>query len=81
MAKMGQRKVSEKKGGGELTLPALGLGVLIPTIQVEAAGTVAGGSTLGTPIMREGFVTETGFLPSSMVFPSPMRPLRDIEQI
>lgn len=66
MAKMGQGKVSKKKrDGGELTSVALGLSVIIPTIQVEATATVAVGSTLGIPIMREGFVTETGFLPSS----------------
>ena len=41
-----------------------GLHVVISSVQLAATTTLAG-STLGTPIMREGFVTETGFLPSS----------------
>ena len=68
MAKMGQGKVSEKKkSGGELTSPVLGLNIVIPTMQVEATAIVGIGFTLGIPIMREGFVTETGFLPLSTV--------------
>ena len=69
MAKMGQRKVSEtkKREGTGLTVPALGLNVVIPTVQVQTSAMVSVGSTLGIPIMREGFVTETGLLPSSPV--------------
>jgi len=57
----------KKKTGAELTSPILGVGVVIPTMQMEMTTTVVIGSTLGVPIMREGFVTETGLLPSSTV--------------
>lgn len=40
--------------------------VVTPTARLNISATVTvGGSTLGTSIMREGFVTETGLLLSS----------------
>jgi hypothetical protein len=63
MAKMGQRKVSEKKeGGSDFISPVFGVNVVVPALHVEATATIAVGSTLGIPIMREGFITETDFL-------------------
>ncbi len=70
--KAGGKFTEPKKGGGQFIAPApvllpgaTRLNVVIPTMQVEAIATVAIGSTLGIPIMRDGFVTETGLLPSS----------------
>lgn len=68
MAKMGQRRMSEtKKAESERTLPTLGVVVVMPMLQIETTMPVVIGSTLGVPIMREGFVTETGLLPPSML--------------
>jgi len=40
--------------------------VVTPTSRLNISGTVTvGGSILGTSIMREGFVTETGLLPTA----------------
>lgn len=67
MAKMGQGKMSaERKAGDKLVATTPGLSVVIPTIQMATTAVIIR-STLGVPIMREGFITETGFLPSSMV--------------
>ena len=42
--------------------------VITPTSRLNISATVTvGGSTLGTSIMREGFVTDTGFLLSASV--------------
>lgn len=74
MATMGKSKLSPKKNTASLTVgpvtalstPKLGRReVVISTTVLDANSAVAIGSTLGTPIMREGFVTETGLLPSS----------------
>lgn len=51
------------RGTGSLRAGS-GLHVIIPAVQIAAVTTLAG-STLGTPIMRDGFVTDTGFLPAS----------------
>ena len=78
MAAMGTRKIAKIKlarprGSSEespLTIPISGgLNILIP---VSSAATVMtwgfGQPAVGIPIMREGFVTTTGFLqPSSSV--------------
>ncbi len=81
MATMGKGKVNKGKDLPQLTrvgtarakvtppmpTPASAVGsVIILPIQVNM-GALAGasGSTLGVPIMREGFVTDTGFLPLS----------------
>jgi hypothetical protein len=71
MAKMGQGRMSQKKKvGSELTSPTPGVSVITLTVPIEMTATVVIGSTLGVPIMRDGFVTETGLLPSSMVAPT-----------
>jgi hypothetical protein len=45
--------------------PAVGSVIILP-IQVNVGAlTGVSGSTFGVPIMREGFVTDTGFLPLS----------------
>lgn len=81
MATMGKGNVNKGKGSrqfarvgparAKVTPPmptaASGQGsVIIAPIHVNM-GAFAGtsGSTLGVPIMREGFVTDTGFLPLS----------------
>jgi hypothetical protein len=43
--------------------------IVVPTMLVHVSPTVAVGSTLSIPIMREGFVTETGLLPPSAAPP------------
>ncbi len=70
--KVGGKFTEPKKGSRHVIAPAPGLlpgatrlNVVIPKMQVVVIATVAVGSTLGIPIMREGFVTETGLLPSS----------------
>jgi hypothetical protein len=74
MATMGKRTLSPKKNaaslrgdpGTVLSTPKLGrCEVVISTTVLDVDSAVAIGSTLGIPIMREGFVTETGLLPSS----------------
>ena len=55
----------KKKAGRESTPPTLGVSVVILTTQMETTTTVVIAPTLGVPIMREGFVTETGLLLSS----------------
>jgi hypothetical protein len=57
---------SKKKGGGDLA-STTGVSLVAVTMPIDTSMTVVIGSTLGTPIMREGFVTETGLLPSSML--------------
>jgi hypothetical protein len=61
----------EKRSSG-LGVPMIGQGtpapaVMIPTIQAEAFITVISPPAMGVPIMRDGFVTETGLLPSSFL--------------
>jgi hypothetical protein len=69
MAEMGQGKVSEKTKTGStltMTLPVSRTSLLVPVLRMEST-TVLVGSALGTPIMREGFTTETGLLPPSVI--------------
>jgi hypothetical protein len=51
------------KAGASLRLSASRLIVPITLVQVSTIRSV--GSTLSIPIMRDGFVTETGLLPAS----------------
>jgi len=74
MAKMGKGEVTSKRGGSpsppDLTRgtarvrDSVRLHIVVPTGHIAATTTIAG-SPLGIPIMREGFVTETGLLPPS----------------
>jgi len=71
MAKMGRRKIAKAKLASEtnpLTFPlSEGLNVLIPEANVVIG--VAWGfeqPPIGLPIMREGFITTTGLLQSSI---------------
>jgi hypothetical protein len=49
----------------------VGARIVVPTMLVHVSPPVAVGSTLSIPIMREGFVTETGLLPPSAAPPAP----------
>ena len=63
MAKMGKGIMSgEQPSNG--TILAAGTGVVITTAET-AVPTVVAAPAFGAPIMREGFMTETGLLPSS----------------
>jgi hypothetical protein len=66
MAKMGTRKVKRTSDveGAPFSLSG-GVNVFTSVLHVDLAGVVTVGSTLGIPIMREGFITDTDFLPSS----------------
>ena len=75
MAAMGGGKVSGKPGKAQkaakqqpLAAPlAPGLSVVIPVGEIAPVMKRGGGlPVVGLPIMREGFVTETGFLPRSI---------------
>lgn len=73
MAKMGTRELAQKKGLGKAQLSNAGFPTVLPVnliaSPIESAPVTAIG--VGTdypwrgPIMREGFTTDTGFLPSS----------------
>ena len=72
MAKMGTGELAQKKGSGETQLSDAGFPILPPvnliTSPIESAPVTAIGvganCNLGSSIMREGFTTETGILPS-----------------
>ena len=72
MAKMGTGELARKKGSGETQLPDAGFPILLPvnliTSPIESAPVTAIGVgsnyNLGSSIMRDGFTTETGLLPS-----------------
>ena len=75
MATMGRGKVTGKPGKAQkaakqqpLAAPlAPGLNVVIPVGQIAPVMRRGGNvPVVGLPIMREGFVTETGFLPPSI---------------
>ena len=73
MAKMGTGKLARKHESGEGQLPNAGFPEVLPvnliTSPIEKAQVAAFGvgteCPLGIPIMREGFTTDTGILPSS----------------
>jgi hypothetical protein len=68
MATMGRRKVRPKRPSdmpvGQIGSPAVNL--IVNPFQIQPVATLGfEPSALGTPIMREGFVTETGLLVGS----------------
>lgn len=79
MATMGKGKLNKGKDLPQLALvgtarakvtppmpepaPVVGSVIILPVQVNVGALTGTSGSTLGVPIMREGFVTDTGFLP------------------
>jgi hypothetical protein len=74
MAKMGDGKVREKmKAAAGVNLPISGTSIIMPTLQMDSS-TVILGSSLGIPIMREGFTTETGLLLPSVAIATAILP-------
>jgi hypothetical protein len=74
MAKMGRRTGREKDiskafESGQV-IPALhGVNLSIDAIIIEPIATLGSWEApIGTPIMREGFMTDTGLLPSTQPF-------------
>lgn len=75
MAKMGEGKVRERKmkAAEGLNFPISGTSILMPTLQMGSAAVILG-STLGIPIMREGFTTETGLILPSVAIATAILP-------
>lgn len=72
MAKMGKRDMSVRKPGrvapdtaAPLPVDFLGVNLIASPIRIQTVAIVDYlPTTLGLPIMREGFITGTGFLPT-----------------
>ena len=70
MAKIGKGTVgyrkSAKSADFQLAVPGLMVNLIATPMQIQPSARVdLGGSVFGHPIMREGFITRTGLMPTS----------------